>query len=177
MRSEKKELREALRLGIKTLILQEVRLLRLERAFTPHVIIDEISRSVEETKRLIVRLTRAMHDRERSVLLKRMIRQAVDEEIDRAIELRKTRCIRCLHGRFYDEEGTAHLNLPVGVHRAQTIGCEKLRPNLRKSCRRFVEMSMGASLDDYLNEITFLYEFRDVVNRLEQIWKDYLTKA
>jgi hypothetical protein len=176
MPSEKKELREALRLGIKTLILQEVRLLRLERAFTPHIIIDEMSRSIEETKRTIVKLTQAMDDRVRGALLKRMIRQAVDEEIDRAIELRRARCIRCLHGRFYDEEGTAHLNLPVGVHRAQTIGCDKLQPTLRKSCQRFVEMSMAASLDDYLNEITFLYEFRNVLNRIEEIWKKYFIK-
>jgi hypothetical protein len=56
------------------------------------------------------------------------------------------------------------------------IGCDKVRPGIRKSCRRFVETSMAASLDDYLNEITFLYEFRDVVNRVEKIWKDYLTK-
>ena len=175
MPSEKKELREALRLGIKTLILQEVRLLRLERAFTPHIIIDEMSRSIEETKRTIVKLTQAMDDRVRGALLKRMIRQAVDEEIDRAIELRKARCIRCLHGRFYDETGTAYVNLPVKT-RAKTIGCDKLRPTLRKSCQRFVEMSMAASLDDYLNEITFLYEFRNVLNRIEEIWKEYFIK-
>jgi hypothetical protein len=174
MPSEKKELREALRLGIKTLILQEVRLLRLERAFTPHIIIDEMSRSIEETKRTIVKLTQAMDDRVRGALLKRMIRQAVDEEIDRAIELRKARCIRCLHGRFYDETGTPYVNLPVKT-RAKTIGCDKLQPTLRKSCQRFVEMSMAASLDDYLNEITFLYEFRNVLNRIEEIWKDYHT--
>jgi hypothetical protein len=33
---------------------------------------------------------------------------------------------------------------------------------------------MAASLDDYLGEITFLYEFREVVSRMEEIWKDYL---
>ncbi len=170
-----KELRKAIRLGIKTLILQEVRLLRLERAFTPHVMIDEISDSIQETKKVIIKLTRSMDNQERTVLLKRMIRQAVDEEIDRAIQLRKTRCIRCLHGRFYDEAGTGHVDLPVKT-RAETIGCDKLRPNLRKSCRRFVEMSMAASLDDYLKEITFLYEFRGVLDRIEEIWKDYLTQ-
>ena len=37
-----KELREAVRLGIKTLIIQEVRLLRLEQAFTPHIVTDEM---------------------------------------------------------------------------------------------------------------------------------------
>lgn len=171
-----KELKGAIKLGIKTLILQEVRLLRFERGFTPHVVIGEMSRSIEETKRTIVKLTRAMNDKERSALLKRIIRQAVDEEIDRAIQLRKTKCIRCLHGRFYDEEGAAYINLPIGIHRAQTIGCDKLRPNLKKSCRRFVEISMTASLDDYLSEMGLLYEFKEFINRIEEIWKDYLTK-
>jgi hypothetical protein len=170
-----KELRKAIRLGIKTLILQEVRLLRLERAFTPHVMIDEMSHSIQETKRMIIKLTRSMDNKERTVLLKRMIRQTVDQEIDRTVELRKTKCVRCLHGRFYDEAGTAYMNLPVKT-RAETIGCDQLRPNLRKSCRRFVEISMAASLDQYLNEMTFLYEFRDVIKQIEEIWKDYLTQ-
>jgi hypothetical protein len=168
-----KELKETVKLGVRTLILQEVRLLRFERGLTPRIVIDGMSRSIEETKRTVVKLTRAMDDKERSALLKRMIRQAVDEEIDRAIELRKTKCIRCLHGRFYDEAGTAHVGLPVKT-KAKTIGCDKLRPNLRKSCRRFVEMSMASSLDHYLNEMTLLYEFRELMDRAEEIWKDYL---
>lgn len=170
-----KELREAIKLGIKTLIIQEVRLLRLEQAFTPHVMIDEMSQSIRQTKKGIVRLTRAMAQRERTVLLKRMMRQAVDEEIDRAIQLRKTKCVRCLHGRFYDEVGTAHAGLPVKT-RAEKIGCDKLRPSLRKSCRRFVEMSKAASLDQYLNEMSLLYEFRELIDRVEEIWKEYLTQ-
>ena len=170
-----KELREAIKLGVKTLILQEVRLLRLERSFTPHIIIEEISHSIQDTKKEIVKLTKTIAQKERTVLLKKMIRQAVDEEIDRAIQLRKTRCIRCLHGRFYDDTGTAHVGLPVRT-RAETIGCDKLRPSLRKSCRRFVEMSKAASLDQYLNEMTLLYEFRELIDRIEEIWKEYLSK-
>ena len=170
-----KELREAIKLGVKTLILQEVRLLRLERSFTPHIIIEEISHSIQDTKKEIVKLTRTMAQKDRTVLLKKMIRQAVDEEIDRAIQLRKTRCIRCLHGRFYDEAGTAHVDLPVRT-RAEKIGCDKLRPSLRKSCRRFVEMSKAASLDQYLNEMVLLYEFRELIDRIEEIWKEYLTQ-
>jgi len=169
------ELREAIRLGIKTLIIQEVRLLRLEQAFTPHIVMDEMTRSIQETKKTIIKLTRAIKDKERTALLKRMIHQAVDEEIDRAIELRKTRCIRCLHGRFYDETGTAHVNLPFRTQ-AKTIGCDKLRPNLKRSCKRFVERSMADSLDHYLNEMTLLYEFRELIDRIEEIWKDYLVK-
>jgi hypothetical protein len=172
---KEKELKKAIKMGIKTLILQEVRLLRLERTFTPHVMIDEMSHSIQETKRMIVKLTRSMDNKERPVLLKRMIRQAVDQEIDRAVELRKTKCVRCLHGRFYDEAGTGYINLPIKT-RAETIGCDQLRPNLRKSCRRFVEISVAGSLDQYLNEMTLLYEFRDLINRIEEIWKDYLTQ-
>jgi hypothetical protein len=170
-----KELREAIRLGIKTLIIQEVRLLRLEHTFTPRVILDEVFHSIQDTKREIVKLTKVIAQKEKAVLLKKMIHQAVDEEIDRAIELRKTKCVRCLHGRFYDEAGTAHVGLPVKT-RAETIGCDKLRPGLRKSCRRFVEMKTASSLHDYLNEMTFLYEFRELMERVEEIWKDYLTK-
>ena len=172
----KKDLRKTLKSGIKTLILQEVRLLRLERSFTPNVIIDEMSQSIQGTKRELVKLAKGMGQKERTLLLKKMIRQAVDKEIERAIQLRKTKCIRCLHGRFYDEAGTAHVNLPIGVHRVQTVGCDKLSPSLRKSCRRFVEKSMGTSLDDYLNEMTLLYEFRDIINRMEEIWKGYFIK-
>jgi hypothetical protein len=170
-----KQLREEIKFGIKTLIIQEVRLLRLERSFTPHIIIDEMSHSIQKTKRIIIRLTRTMDHKKRTVFLKRMVCQAVDEEIDRAIALRKTKCIRCLHGRFYDEAGTAYVNLPVKT-RALAIGCDQLRPGLRKSCRRFVEMLGAASLDQYLNEMTLLYEFRDLIHRIDEIWKDYLTK-
>jgi len=170
-----KELRNAIKLGIRTLILQEIRLLRLERSFTPRIIIDGMSQSIRETKKEIIKLTSAMAQKERTVLLKKMIRQAVDEEIDKAIQLRKTRCIRCIHGRFYDEADIAHVGLPVRT-RAETIGCDKLRPSLRKSCRRFVETSKAVTLDQYLNEMTLLYEFRELTDRFEEIWKEYLTK-
>ncbi len=170
-----RELKNAIKLGIRTLIIQEVRLLRLERSFTPHIIIGGMSQAIRETKKEIIKLTRAMAQKERTVLLKKMIRRAVDEEIDKAIQLRKTRCIRCIHGRFYDEVDTAHAGLPVRT-RAETIGCDKLRPSLRKSCRRFVETSKAVTLDQYLNEMTLLYEFRELTDRFEEIWKEYLTK-
>ena len=176
MPEKNKEIKEAIKLGIRTLIVQEVRLLRLEDSMTPPIMIDELSQSIQETKREIGKLAKAIAQKERGVLLKNMIRQAVDEEIDQAIQLRKNKCIRCLHGRFYDEEGTAHLNLPIGIHKAKNIGCDKLRPNLRKSCRRFVEISMAASSDNYLIEMGLLYEFRELIDRIEEIWKDYLTK-
>jgi hypothetical protein len=36
-------------------------------------------------------------------------------------------------------------------------------------------MPMAASLDDYLNGMTLLYEFRELINRIEEVWKGYLT--
>jgi len=176
MPPRKNPLREGLRLGIRTLILQEVRLLRLERSFTPHFIVDEMSHSIQDTKEEIARLAKAMAQKERAILLKRMIRQAVDEEIDRAIRLRGTKCIRCLHGRFYDEQGTPHPNLPIGASEVHAIGCDKLQPSLRKRCRRFVETATAASLEDHLNEMTLLYEFRGLIDRIGEIWKEYLAK-
>ena len=35
---------------------------------------------------------------------------------------------------------------------------------------------MAASLDNYLNEITFFYEFREILDRIKEIWEDYLMK-
>ncbi len=173
---EEKELRQALRLGMKTLISQEVRRLRLERSFTPHILINEMSQSIEDTKRRIIKLAKGMEQKERAPLLKRMLRQSMDEEIDRAIRLRSNRCLRCVHGRFYDEDGIPHVNLPIGGGRVQATGCDRLRPELRKKCHRFIETKMAASLEDYLEEITLLYEFRDVIDRMNEIWKEYFTK-
>ena len=173
MTPERKELREVLRLGIKTLILQEVRVLQLKRAYAPSFIVDEMARSIQEAKRQIISLVRLMPSKERNSLIKRLIRQSIDEEIDRAIELRRHKCIRCIHGRFYDELGTAYMNLPIGITRATTIGCDKLQPSLRKSCRRFVETSMAISVNDYLIEMTLLYELREMFKGFQKIWEDY----
>jgi len=173
MPPEKKELREVLSFGIKTLILQEVRVLQLERAYTPSFIVDEMARSIQEAKRQVISLVRLMPSKERNSLIKRLIRQSIDEEIDRTIQLRKNKCIRCIHGRFYDELGTAYMDLPIGLTRAKTVGCDKLRPSLRKRCRRFVETSMAISLENYLSEMTLLYELREMFERFQKIWEEY----
>ncbi|MBM4279038.1 MAG: hypothetical protein FJ130_14350 [Deltaproteobacteria bacterium] len=171
-----KELKGALRLGVKTLVFQEIRLLRMGEVFTPEIVLGGIFRSIEETKREIVRLTRTMSYKERISLLKKMIRQAVDEEVDRAIELRKNRCLRCIHGRFYDRSETPYSNLPLDEKLTKAFGCDQLRPALRKACRRFVETSTAHSLEEYLDGIAFLYEFREMADRMEEIWKDYFNK-
>lgn len=170
-----RELKKVLKLGVKTLVFQEIRLLRMEQAFTPEIVLDGMSRSIEETKREVVRLTRTMSYKERTALLRKMIQQVVDEEIDRAIQLRKNRCLRCIHGRFYDRSETAYSHLPLDEKLTKAFGCDQLRPAMRKACRRFVETSTAHSLEEYLDEITFLYEFREMVGRMEEIWKDYLT--
>jgi hypothetical protein len=171
-----KTLREVLRLGIKTLIHQEVRSLRMGKELSPEIMLDEISRSIEETKNEIIRLTRTLRYRERTALLRKMIQQAVDEEIDRAVQLRQKRCFRCIHGRFYDQSETAYSFLPLDEKLPRSFGCDQLRPALRKTCRRFVEASTAHSLEDYLDEISLLYEFREMVDRIEEIWRDYFMK-
>lgn len=174
MPSNRKELREVLRLAIKTLIIQEVRVLQLERTYTPFFIIDEMARSIQEAKRQIISMVRLMPSKERNAIIKRLVRQSIDEEIDQGIQLRKNKCIRCVHGRFYDELGTSYLNLPIGITRVQTIGCDKLQPSLRKRCRRFVETARAFSIEDYLGEMALLYELREMFERFKEIWEDYL---
>jgi hypothetical protein len=170
----KKELREALKLGIKTLILQEIRLSGLERTIAPHFIVQAMTQSIRETKERIAKLAEPIAQKEQAPLLKRMIHKAVDEEIDRAIELRNVKCIRCLHGRFYDEIGRGHETLPIGGSLAAKIGCDRVQPSSRKACKRFVEHSTAATLEDHLNEITLLYQYRELIDRMDEIW-DYLT--
>jgi hypothetical protein len=172
----KKELTEALRVGVKTLVFQEVRMLRLERDQTPHFVIEAMTDSIKETRKTIAQLTKGMEGRAKALLLRRMIRQAVDEEIDHAVELRKARCLRCTHMRFYDETGTAHVRLPAGSHVTWsvsriTIGCDQVRPDLRKKCVRFEETARAALIDDCLNEVTLLYEVREILSRINEIWR------
>jgi hypothetical protein len=174
MAPKEKALREALKSAIETLINQEIRLLRLGQIDTPPFITEEVSYSILESKREVIELTRSMVHKEKMVLIKRMIQQVVDEEIDRAIRLRKNKCIRCIHGRFYDELGTPHMNLPIGIIRVQTIGCDKLRPSLRNRCRRFVEKESATSLEDHLRGMGLLYELREMFERFKEIWEDYL---
>jgi len=174
MPPRKKESKEVLRSGIKNLILQEVRLLRLERSFTPHFIVEAESHSIRETKRRIIDLTQAIAEKERTVLLKKMIREVLDEEIDRAIQLRKTTCLRCIHMRYYDRKGTARINLPVEASQTQIIGCDIVRTSMEAQCQRFEETARAISLEDYLSEMALLYELREMFERFKEIWEEYL---
>jgi len=171
----KKELTEAIRVGVKTLVLQEVRMLRLERSSTPHFVIEAMADSAQETRKTIAKLTKGMEERAKILLLRRMVRQAVDEEIDHALELRKARCLRCTNMRFYDDTGTAHVRLPVGADlqrnlSALKVGCDQVRPDLRKKCVRFEEAARANLIDNFLNEVTLLYEVREILSRVNEIW-------
>ncbi len=174
MPRRKKESREALRLGIRNLVCQEVRLLRLERTFTPHLIREAESQSIQEAKRDIVRLVQAIAVKERAVLLKKMIREVLDEEINRAIRLRKTRCLRCIHMRYYDREGRPHVRLPIDARQTQVIGCDIVRTSIEAECQRFKETAGAISLEDYLSEMALLYELREMFERFKEIWEEYL---
>lgn len=145
----------------------------MERVYTPPFIIDEMARSVQEAKRRVISLVRSVPSKERKALIKKLIRQSIDEEIDQNIQVRKKRCIRCVHGRFYDESETPYLNLPIRNISIQTIGCDKLQPGLRKSCRRFVERARATSPQDYLGEMALLYELREMFERFNEIWEEY----
>ena len=173
MRTEKKELRQALKLAIKGLIMQEVRLVQLEKSRPPAFILDEMARSIQEAKSQVMALVRFMPSKERNLLIKRLVRQSVDEEIDQAIQVRKTRCFRCLHVRYFDEAGSSHVNLPFGMERAHMIGCEITPAGIQ--CKNFAESSIAVSTEGYLNEMALLYEVKEMFDQFEEIW-DYLTK-
>ena len=169
----KKDLREALRLAIKALIIQEVRVLQLERATTPSFIIDEMARSIQEAKREIISLVRLMPSKERNVFIKRLIRQSIDEEIDQGVQVRKNKCFRCIHVRYFDEEGSPYANLPIGIRQVQILGCDEIRTASKGRCRRFAERPRATSLEDYLSEMAFFYELREMFTRFQKIWQEY----
>jgi len=171
---DKKALREALRSAIEILVNQEIRLLRLRQIDSPPFVDEEVSYSIVESKKQVIKLTRSMAHKERKVLIKRMIREAMNEEIDRAIRVRQNRCLRCVHMRYYDEEGIPYINLPIEIRQAQIIGCDEIKSGLKDRCRRFVETARANSLEDYLDEITLLYELREMFDRFNEIWEDYL---
>jgi hypothetical protein len=173
---KRKELREALKLAIKGLIVQEVRVIQLHQSYPPRFILDEMAHSIEEAKRQVMALVRLMPPKEREALIKRLIHQSVDEEIDQSIRVRKKRCLRCIHVRYFDEAGLPHATLPVGEERAQVIGCEVISSPSGIECRNFDETPLAASIDDYLDEMSVLYEVKDMFDHIERIWEDYLTK-
>lgn len=161
----------ALQREIKSLVLQELRLLRMDEGFLPDFLVSAIRESIREAQRTVEGLLSGMDEKEKRRLLRKMVRQAVDEEVDQVVELRRAKCLRCTHRRFYDEAGVAHLHLPPGgkvtgrVSR-MVIGCDQVRPDLRRKCTRFVEERPLGSVDQLIDEIGLLYEVREALSRL-----------
>ena len=174
--ARKKDREANLKLAVKNLITQEIRFLQLGRNLTPSFVSQSVSSSVEGAKKEVVRTAQGMKQQEWAELIRKMIRKVIDEEIERTIQLRKTRCFRCIHIRFYDEKGAPHLNLPIGTRGVEIIGCAKTDRDDRERCQHFVETSMAISLEDYLDDMTILYELREMFDRFDEIWKDYLNK-
>jgi hypothetical protein len=170
---DKKALREALRSAIEILIDQEIRLLQFEQVDSPIFVVEELTYSIAGSKRQVVKLAKKIARKERSLLIKRMVLKAVDEEIDRAIRIRQNRCLRCVHMRYYDEEGIPYVNLPIGIKQAQIIGCNEIKLASKDRCERFVEAARAFSLEDYLDEMTLFYELREMFDRFNEIWEDY----
>ena len=171
--ARKKDPKTSLKSAIQNLITQEIRFLQLERNLTPSFVSESISSSVEEAKKEVMRTAQGMDQEERAELTKKMIGEVIDEEIEQAIQLRKTRCFRCVNIRFYDQKGAPHLNLPIGTRRVEVIGCEETDREDRERCQHFVETSMAISLEDYLDDMALLYELREMINQFKEIW-DYL---
>ena len=176
MASDKQELIEALTLAVRALILQEVRLLRLGRAFSSPFVTREMNESIREAKGRVIALVRSMDPKERNLLIQRIVHQSVDEEIDLAVEARRNRCLRCIHIRYFDETGRLHVHLPLGTGRAQDIGCQMDPPAPGTRCEHFRERSRDVSLESYLNEMSFFYEVKEMFERLDEIWDYFINK-
>ena len=176
MEERKKELRAALKSVIKGLVVQEARKAQLEQSYLAPFVLDEMVRSIEEAKRQVIALVRLMRPREREALIKRLIRQSVDEEIDQAIRVRQKRCFRCTHVRYFDEAGVPHATIPIRGGRARVIGCEMVSSPSGVECRTFIESRLAISLEDYLDDMSIFYDVKEMFDQFERIWEDYLTK-
>ena len=176
MVARKRESTGELKSTIRILIIQEVRLLGLERNRGPSFMIDEMGRSIQEAKKQVMASLRLMDRKERDPLIRRVIRQSVDEEIEWVTQARRNKCLRCIHVRYFDTSGASHVNLPLGEYPPETIGCDMSRESRGNPCQRFAETTRAVSLRNYLNEMTFLYELREMFEEIEKIWEDYLTR-
>lgn len=165
--------RESLQASIKTLILQEVRVMQLEQLQTPPFMIQEMIHSIQETKRQVISLLRLIPSKERDTLIKRAVRQSVNEEIDQAIQARQNRCLRCVHMRYFDETGSPHENIPFGIDLARMIGCVVTPLSSKIQCRQFIESPMAPSVEEYVNAVAFFYEVKEMFDQFDRIWEDY----
>lgn len=174
MRSNKKELKKALKSTIENLVVQEIRLLQLARTHTPPFILEEMADSIKESKREVLLLTESLAQTGKTTLIKKMIREAVEEEIERTVQHRGNPCLRCTHLRYYDWELEPHENFPTGISRAKAIGCDRLQVVSRVRCERFIENPGAISVMDYVDDMNALYEMREMFEKMKKIWEEYL---
>ena len=129
---------------------------------------EELTRSIQEVKRQVTGLVRLMVQEERNALIKKIVQQSLEEEIDRATDLRRNRCLRCVRRKRFDKGGTNHSSLPHGGElRAYKIGCviEGQAPGIH--CTHFSQSSGGVSLEGYLEQMTLLYELKEMFDEME----------
>ena len=175
MATKKRKSPDALEPAIKVLVLQEVRLLQMVPSFAPPVMIEEISRSIQEAKREISGMVGWISGEERNALIKKMLRKSLDEEIERAIELRQNRCLRCVHVRYHDIQGAAHADLPAGGIQIHGIGCAVDGQTPGVHCTHYTLSAHGVSFGGYLEQMTLLYKLREMFDEMEEVW-DYLNE-
>jgi hypothetical protein len=168
-----KEMKDTLKSAIENLVSQEIRLLQLGGAHTPSFVLEELSVSIKESKREVALLTQSLTQKERAILVKKMIRETVEEEIDRTVQHRGNPCLRCVHLRYYDWELNPHEKFPIGTNRARAIGCDRFQGVSRVRCERFIETPRSMSVVDYVDEMTLLYELREMFKKMRKIWEDY----
>ena len=172
--SDRNQIRESLKTTIDGLVCTEIRLLQFGRIHAPSFILEGLSLSIRESKREVAGLTHSLTPKDRSALVKTMIREAVEEEIERAVQHRGIPCLRCSHLRYYDSELNPHDTLPVGAAaRAMAIGCDRLQTASRVRCERFAETLEALSVVDYVEEVSLLYEVRDMFKKMKEIWGEY----
>ena len=176
MRSTKKESKEGLRSVIEHLVGQEIRLSQLNRVHSPPFLLEELSVSIKESKKEAALLTESLTQKERATLIKRMIREAVEEEIERTVQHRGNPCLRCGHLRYYDSELNPHETFPTGTRRTMAIGCDRLQTVSRVRCERFIETPGTLSVLDYVDEMALLYEVREMFRKMREIWEEYLMR-
>ncbi len=167
----KKKLKDSLKPAVENLVCQETRLIHFKRMGAPSFVMEGTVEAIKELKRELVSLMQPVGQRERSGLIKEMIGEAVEEEIERTVRQRGNPCLRCTHLRYYDWEMTPHEEFPMGANPAKAIGCDELQPLSRVRCERFVETVGAVSAEEYIEEMNLLYELREMFQEMKEIWE------
>ena len=170
----KKPAEETLKATVDNLVRQEVRLLHLERLGAPSFVLGGLATTIREMKKELINVMDCLPQREGEGLIKRMIREALEEEIERTVGQRGKPCLRCARLRYYDSELTPHFRFPVGTRPARALGCDRLSDFSGVRCERFVETRGRISTVGYIEELNLLYEVRDRFKRMKEIGKGYL---